>query len=615
MIEKPSLPLFSFLATGLIFIALTATTWLRWADPVMDFGRELYYPWQILHGKILQRDLYQIFGPFSDYFNALWMAIGGETAHTLFIVNLILAACATFVILSLFGTWLGWLPGFLAALGFMVLGVFSHTLKLNSFNFIAPYGHAATHGFIVALTALTALLSYVRRGNTAGLYVAALLTGICFLIKPEYFLALVVSGSAVALGMAACYPLRWQDSLRHAMGVLLTFFLPSLLFFGYFLTVLPLDSALQAVGGAWMFLKSGYVVSSYFQKTISGINHLERNLFLALFSAAILLGWTLTTYWVSRVKVHALPTLLICFIALTWPLLFVLRHGWSFFSVVLVPRGLMIFTCLTLVLIAFGYRMARTDHKTREPMFFMGIWSIFSLTLLLRKFFDTTLTGYGFVLVTPAFLGFIGLLTGMIPLWMTHRGDFGRAKMTRGIHTAFVVFVVAGVWHCSQAYHQRTTYEIGTGNNRMLALPPSIYLGSLVHAHVAHWARQQLRSGETLVAIPDGLIFNFFYQAINPTRVYSFLPSDLAWKGENYFIEEIQRGRPRYILFWSRPTEEYGYPFMGSPNGFGLGIIAWLKQNYRPVYHEENGFSLDHPEKKGLIILKTREDDGQSPTR
>ncbi len=43
-------PLFGL--TGL-FAFLTAWSWRKWADPLTDFGRELYQPWQLLEGRLL----------------------------------------------------------------------------------------------------------------------------------------------------------------------------------------------------------------------------------------------------------------------------------------------------------------------------------------------------------------------------------------------------------------------------------------------------------------------------------------------------------------------------------------------------------------------------------
>ena len=44
---------------------------------LIDFGREVYYPEQILNGKILYKDLFNIYGPLAYQFNAILYKLFG----------------------------------------------------------------------------------------------------------------------------------------------------------------------------------------------------------------------------------------------------------------------------------------------------------------------------------------------------------------------------------------------------------------------------------------------------------------------------------------------------------------------------------------------------------
>jgi len=37
------------------FLAMSAWTWRKWPDILVDFGRELYVPWQRVAGKVFSR--------------------------------------------------------------------------------------------------------------------------------------------------------------------------------------------------------------------------------------------------------------------------------------------------------------------------------------------------------------------------------------------------------------------------------------------------------------------------------------------------------------------------------------------------------------------------------
>ena len=96
----------SGLPKDLAFIAVIAALllwrgWSRWTHPVIDFGRELYVPWQILEGKILYRDLAYFNGPLSPYLNALGLNIFGVSLTALVIVNFILLATLTLLLYQL----------------------------------------------------------------------------------------------------------------------------------------------------------------------------------------------------------------------------------------------------------------------------------------------------------------------------------------------------------------------------------------------------------------------------------------------------------------------------------------------------------------------------------
>src|SRR4051794_26880820 len=73
---------------GATFIAMLAWTWLRWADPIVNCGREFYIPQQLARGQVLYRDIPHFNGPFSQYFNALVFATFGASVRSLVLVNL-----------------------------------------------------------------------------------------------------------------------------------------------------------------------------------------------------------------------------------------------------------------------------------------------------------------------------------------------------------------------------------------------------------------------------------------------------------------------------------------------------------------------------------------------
>ena len=64
-------------------IAMLIFSWRCWCDPIADFGRELYVPWQIKQGKVLYHDIAYFNGPLSPYFNSILFRVFGASLMTL----------------------------------------------------------------------------------------------------------------------------------------------------------------------------------------------------------------------------------------------------------------------------------------------------------------------------------------------------------------------------------------------------------------------------------------------------------------------------------------------------------------------------------------------------
>src|SRR4029453_5512236 len=91
-------------------IAMTIWTWQTWADVLVDFGREVYVPWQLTQGGVLYRDIAYFNGPLSPYLNSVWFRLFGTSILTLVICNLAILAVLValmYALLSRVSSYLG----------------------------------------------------------------------------------------------------------------------------------------------------------------------------------------------------------------------------------------------------------------------------------------------------------------------------------------------------------------------------------------------------------------------------------------------------------------------------------------------------------------------------
>ena len=101
-VEKHSSRQSFWLGLSLIALAFTAgaaLTWRRWPDLIIDFGPQLYMPWQIAKGAVLYRDLFYLAGgPLSQYFHAALFKLFGVSFLTIIVSNLAVTAAMLLLI-------------------------------------------------------------------------------------------------------------------------------------------------------------------------------------------------------------------------------------------------------------------------------------------------------------------------------------------------------------------------------------------------------------------------------------------------------------------------------------------------------------------------------------
>jgi hypothetical protein len=142
-----------------LVIWLVCGSWMRWMDPLIDYGREVYLPWRVLNGEHIGRNFIHPYGPLSVYLNAGLMAVTGVSVQTLVGANLVvfggIIACLFVVSRRSFG----FVPASVATLIAIPVFGFGHYWGINNYTYVAPYSHEATHGMLL----LFGLLAWLGR--------------------------------------------------------------------------------------------------------------------------------------------------------------------------------------------------------------------------------------------------------------------------------------------------------------------------------------------------------------------------------------------------------------------------------------------------------------------
>ena len=583
------------------FVALLAWSWGTWPDVLVDFGRELYAAWRLSRGEVLYRDVASFYGPLSPYVNALWFRLFGVGLRTLVLANLVLLAAATLLLRALLlraGTRRA--AAGAAALVFLCVCGFSRLVQNGSFNFVCPYAHEATHGFLLALAALVCAL---RAGDprahpslrpallwSAG---AGLLCGLCFLTKPEPFVA-GLGASALALALSAGpRPARERVALGAAFAAALV--LPAVLAFALLARAMSADEAARATLGSWAYLDNADLLGQRYFAWSMGLDDPRQSLLRmagALGREALLLLPALGLAWTLRGRPGpqrwAAPAAGLLTLGGLIPFA---RARWWFG----LARPLPLWTLAVLLAAALAWKRGGEAAHTRACGARLALATL-ALLLLPRIVLNARVFHYGFVLAGPALALLVAALLDWIPRGLDGAGAAGRVFAA----AAGAAVIVAVVFHLteSQSRMEALRQEVGQGPDRFRADARGGYVRAVVEA-----LAQMPGEDPTLAVLPEGVMIN--YLARRPTSVpyLTMLPVEEDLFGEDELLGALQRRPPHLVALVHRSTGEFGPEYFGTD--YAVRTLQWVRAGYAPLFAVGDP-PLQPQARFGIAVLQAR---------
>lgn len=142
-------------AIGAIAIA---QSWMRWLDPIVDTGRDLYIPEQLAHGVKLYRDIAYFYPPVAPYLLAAVTSVVGRSIASYVFIGLLIAGATATVIYVTLRRVANDFAALTAAATFAACSVAGQSTW--GCNYLFPYAHAAT---LAMLFFMAMVLSFVAR--------------------------------------------------------------------------------------------------------------------------------------------------------------------------------------------------------------------------------------------------------------------------------------------------------------------------------------------------------------------------------------------------------------------------------------------------------------------
>jgi len=579
---------------------MTAIGWMKWGDLMVDYGSQVYLPWQIAEGKVLYRDIHYLFGPLSSHVHALLFSIFGPGIQVLVVFNLLLAGVLAGLLFVMFRRSADALTATLCGISFVVVFALGQYRGSGNFNFAAPYNYELTHGVLLGIVTLFLYQSYLHRAATGKLVALGLLTGLVFLTKPEAFLALFTA-MAVGMPLAVHYqggPLRTK-LFKMGLWALALISLP-VVFWMYLALHMPAGAALQGLTGPFLHVWDPGIRSFPLYRWVQGMNAPGGNL-LKLFGYA--LAWALVLgliYAVQRMLAGKPDN----------PFSRA-GGGWALVLVLSVLIGLSPVPWMELVrplpLFVLGYglyqirNLRRAAVPQKAPPLFLLVFSLFSLVLMFKILFNVHVFHYGFALAFPAFMLFIRFL---VHDWPRHAPSGQESfPFVRAMAAALVLVFVLVQGHLSYKLYMLKNYKVGSGRDTMREYHPSLtQRGPIVNAAL-EFIHHEIDPKEAFPVLPGGSMLNYLSRHPNPFPFLTFDPLEMHVQGETRYLERFQAQPPRYIVFVARDYLLLGAQYFGE--GYAENLYTWISTHYEEMKRfGKSPFSRE--EGYGILFLQHR---------
>ena len=552
-----------------LFGILLAASWIRWYDPLGDFGREAYTAWRVSLGETLYRDVAYFNGPLSPYVNALVLRLCGPHALSLNLANAIAVLPLTALIYALFTRVGDRIAGALCAAAFLVMFGFAHLLPVGDYNFISPYSHEVTHGTILSLLMLWLLAGDAKTQGRWRVFLAGSVLGLTLLTKAEFGLASVASVAAFAwAGTRAGRPLFSGQALIAFVAGAAT---PPLAGFALFSSALGSREALLAIAGSWRYLTRpgllnvpNYAYSLGVSDTTSSVA--TAGVWLVLW-AVVLVPFLAASLCTPATRLRRCLVLSAC-------------AGYPFLVSALSLKALPwlgAFRPLPVALLAMLAWQAshlRVTGAMAEQVPLRVALLVFASVLLARTLGHVTVCHYGFALALPGTLLLFTALTTWLPNALSAAGNYGSAFRAGALGLVSVLLVIHLA--ISLRWYSSKGFLVGKGANAFL----TDGTGPVLAATLAQIERVAA-PGTPFLVVPGGALLNVVARRPSPTPYVSLFPPELAMFGEGPILSALRRRPPALVVLVRRETSEYGFPRFGI--GYGQQIMAWLAERYSRV--------------------------------
>ena len=553
-------------------VLMTVISWQKWEDLIVDYGQQLYVPWQLSEGQVLYRDIFYIYGPLSSYLHALLFKIFGPGILVIAGFNMGLIIGLTIILYQLFRNLSDARTANFVCLTFLGVFAFGQYKLGGNYNFVCAYVYELSHGVFLSFLALLQFKKYLDHPFPKRLGLVGFLTGLVFLTKPEVFLALSVS---LAAGLGLMWSLKIKTADRKSLALFLAgLILPGMVFIVYFSFHMPVAESVKSIFNPYLFLSNSDLRALPLYKWIMGLNDPWSNL-SKMFLYFLAFGLSLfLIYLVNRVLNKSIQKYLFGFSVSACLLI-----PYTILSIPNVP-WLSLGRPLPLMMVALGtFLLIRIFRNRSEPLpQILGqfVLVVFALVLLLKIFLNAHIYHYGFALALPGTLILVAFLIYELPLRL--QPLLGSSQFYRSVMiTLVLVFVGYHAWFTSRIYELKN-YPVSGGRDLVVDYNRNFENRGEVMNLALNYIDKNFPPETGFATFPDGIMLNYLARRKSSIADITLNPGVWILVGDKAVLERLEKASPPYIVYIDREFPYFGLDRFGID--FAQKIDGWIRKRY-----------------------------------
>ena len=507
---------------------------------LVDVGREAYIPWQMLKGKLLYKDIFNVYGPLGYQINAMAYALFGVNLNTLYLMGF---ANSLIILVSVFFISRQFLskPLSLVLTG-MVLVVCAYARGF--FNFIFVYSYNAVYALSGFLLSLLFALFYIRGKKTRDIVLSYLFAGFSFANKIEdlpYFCLLFV-----------LLPLWLKKDWKKYFYAAGAFFFFPVISFGILL--------LQGVGindllDAFVLIKKlvNAPATNYFYHNYGlYFNPVSVNTTIKFFfklikvlimpcAALFMLFYVSAKYLKDSFLKHLSAAAAFIFAVYLIKNNFnsiIQNSDWMFSWSGIACIFILLFFAGRYIYSIFYKKLAISQIPVDDIMFMFLAAAAISVSF--KGLFSVSLACYGTFTFTALLLAIVIFLVKYVPL-----------KFSHNIYAAWVETVK---WLCIIAiigYFAGSFYRLAQQKVYTVKSPQgSVTIRDVYPAQneLINYLREKTPENARIVTLPEGALINFLAQRDSDNMYYYLIPVNIDIFGQERVLNDFKKNPPEYFL-------------------------------------------------------------------